>query len=785
MKNKHYIIMATVLIFIGAMLSSECGQIATVIAQDQVTIPREQTYIFPWWTYGSGLNPILPNSFARSAGGNGIVYEPLALVFDWLHPMPVLAKEWYWVDDHTFEVKIHPEAHFRKGSPVTAEDVVFSLRIMTNESFGHAHPPWLKSIEAVDEHTVRITTTEDALPRLPLVRSLLGNPIFPKYRWSKLIEEYGVAGILDYKNLDVDEIDASGPYTLMSVAEDRIIYKRVENYWGHAIGRYFTPEYVMMIVTESNEVNFRMWQAGEIDASTSMPPTGMWEFAKARGLPWGVYDLDAEGVRGDLYKTGSAWPIIPNYEKLPIVLENEWLRHALAYAIDIDRIIEASMSGAAVPQNPSFIITAEEMKSYIDVDLIRETYETKDFNGIPYIKYDPEKAIEILKEHCEGSVEEGWTYNGEKIGPWTIIVVAAWPTCVTEIEMVAKYWSDIGIPTTVKTVDYAAWDSLVRARNFEWYRCDYCAMNYPAPAVDWAYQFLGKAQYPWDPNSPIWYEEYFPEDAEKIRDLLNKMLATPVGSKEYIKYAKEIQKIIVPQLPMIPVFHRVWTPGWYIRYWSNWPWKDDHPYYDKIACVDCGWEVLYPLQPSCVETLNFDLSPAVVEAGEPLKALVTLRNNGDYEHMYRVEISNGPAKPGPGPEIIASKGVVIPAGQTVTVEIDLVFEEPGSYTLTVDDWRIGKYDPGEPIEKTLVVLPKGAEEEYTVKDAIDAANAAKAAAEDAKAAAMDAAEAAKAAAEAVAKVAESATPAWMIWASMAITIIVVLVGVYVITKSAK
>lgn len=697
---------AVVTLFVIATLS--LGLV--VVVRGQETIPREQAWQRTLWHPFTTFNPLQPRA-AVAAGDEDLAYELLAYPRGggfWTDPIPCLASSWNWVDDHTFEIEVNPLAHFRKGSPVTAEDVVFSLELFHNEDLGQAPLAYVESIEAVDEYTVRVTTKEDTTPRVPsMIADVLGTAVVPEYRWSALLEEYD-AELLDFPNDDPDEMDASGPYTLLSYTPDRVIFVRVDDYWGHAVGRIFTPKYFQYFYTESPEVGDRMYQTGEFEG-TSNGGAGWVDFIQAEGYPYGYSNLDAADLREGVTRgLGWGWPLIPNYANMPVVLENEWLRHALAYAIEINRVTEViwGLGEVAAPANPSFMLPSEAFEPYIDIDLIESTYETEDYEGIPFIKYDPQKAVEILEEHCEGSVEEGWTYNGESIGPWTIIEVSAWESCVGQAEVAAKAWSDIGIPTTVNRVDYSVWDTLVRNRDFDWVRMDYGGnIAHPAPVVDYSVMFTGQAEYPWDQASPIWYEVYFPEDAAIVKDRLDKMLSLPVDSAEYIAYAKEIQSIIVPQLPIIPVVQRAWDPYWYAENWANWMWYDDEPYPVGVMLGVPCWQTMVLHQPAKVETVDFTLTPSVVEIGETAVASVTLRNTGEYEQLYRLEISRGPATPGPGPEIIAFKGVTVPAGETVTVDLDILIEETGSYILTVDDWRVGKYDPGDPIERALSVTP--------------------------------------------------------------------------------
>ncbi|MCR8548135.1 extracellular solute-binding protein [Salipiger sp. P9] len=127
------------------------------------------------------------------------------------------SREWI-----TFHMR--PEAMFRDGTPLTAEDVVFSFEILVEKglpSFKVQFKDILKA-EALDAHTVKFTFNPDG-PLRELLMTAGGLPIFSKAYYETR----------DFAESSLEPPMGSGPYELLSVDPGRsVAYKRREDYWA-------------------------------------------------------------------------------------------------------------------------------------------------------------------------------------------------------------------------------------------------------------------------------------------------------------------------------------------------------------------------------------------------------------------------------------------------------------------------------------------------------------------------------------------------------------------------
>lgn len=97
------------------------------------------------------------------------VYEPLVFQDEFLRPIPGAAASWRALDERTWEFTLREGLTFHDGTPVTAEDVVFSIRrarAITGLRTFVAQTRSVASVEAADARRVIIRTNGPA-PLLP------------------------------------------------------------------------------------------------------------------------------------------------------------------------------------------------------------------------------------------------------------------------------------------------------------------------------------------------------------------------------------------------------------------------------------------------------------------------------------------------------------------------------------------------------------------------------------------------------------------------------------------
>ena len=126
-------------------------------------------------------------------------------------------------DGSAYTFHLRPEAKFHDGSPLTADDIVFSLHTLRDKGHPNMAEPLrpLVRAQALDPQTVVLTLSEAR--NRDTILSLVALPIFSAAYYAD--REFDAATL--------DPPLASGPYKIGNLAGGRYIeYDRVADYWG-------------------------------------------------------------------------------------------------------------------------------------------------------------------------------------------------------------------------------------------------------------------------------------------------------------------------------------------------------------------------------------------------------------------------------------------------------------------------------------------------------------------------------------------------------------------------
>ena len=207
-----------------------------------------------------------PNSNDAFAAWNRAFTMNLGLVGR--HPVtdafiPVLATHWAVQEDQrTIYFRLDPDARFSDGEPVTADDYVFTWRMMQSEHivdpfYNSYVEQFISSFDKVDDYTLRIVGTR------PSWRPLSDYAGFwPTPSHVTVLDDTWVTRTTNEPQIVV------GPYVVSdTVRGQSVTFERVEDWWGdgkrYFLGQYNFDRIALQVIPEERKLDFL--RRGELD----------------------------------------------------------------------------------------------------------------------------------------------------------------------------------------------------------------------------------------------------------------------------------------------------------------------------------------------------------------------------------------------------------------------------------------------------------------------------------------------------------------------------------------
>ena len=369
---------------------------------------------------------------------------------------PMLAESWEVSDDgleYTFHLRT--DANFTNGNPVTAQDVKYTFTRMftangtVNSSFldqisgtdellaGTATE--LTGVEAIDDHTVKITLKEPFGAFLSAL-AFTACSIYDDEATEAAGDEFGMVP---------EKTIGSGPFIFESWTPNaELVLKSNENYWG---GAPKIPGVVIRIIPDP-ETQVMMYENGELDIlDLRTNPEATDRIVEA--YPDQIVSGPIMGVDY----------VFMNQNVEP--LNDVRVRKAIQMAIDRQTILDELYAGRGKVENGLF---ANGMIGYNE--------------SLPAIPYDPEQAKQLLAEagYPDGfTIELGNDSSNSELR-----------NTVTEI--IQAQLAEVGINLDIKTYDQSTWLETRKAGTMPMYVSSWTAdFNDPD---NFMYTFFGNAE---------------------------------------------------------------------------------------------------------------------------------------------------------------------------------------------------------------------------------------------------------------------------------------------------
>jgi peptide/nickel transport system substrate-binding protein len=283
--------------------------------------------------------------------GNGLLSEAYTL-YELVYDTPIgldaagnfvpeLATSWDVSDDgQTWTLELVDGATFHDGTPLTSEDVKFTLELYrdtTDFVYLPAYPDVFTDVEATDPTHVTITTSD---PVGNFESRMVFMYILPKHIWE------GVKDPVEFKN---KEMIGSGPFSLVENVENEFTRLAAnKDYWGAAP---FVDEVIFQTISNA-DARVAALTNDEVDMITEFPATAVAALRNAEN----VEEVEADPVSGSLR---DVFFNMVDPDQCPTddggkctghpALQDVEVRRALATAVDKQQIIDVAQLGLASP----------------------------------------------------------------------------------------------------------------------------------------------------------------------------------------------------------------------------------------------------------------------------------------------------------------------------------------------------------------------------------------------------------------------------------------------------
>ena len=368
------------------------------------------------------LNPAVQSGIVTGYPGAQLFAAPLRYDEDWT-PQPYLAKSWdVSADGLTVTLNLVDNAVFHDGTPITSEDVAFSVdTIKAHHPFKSMFEP-VVSVDTPDAHTAVLNLSKPH-PALMLAMSGQLMAIIPKHI-------YGDGQDPKTHPRNTENVVGSGPFKLVEYKSgEHVILERFDDFFIE--GRPYLDKIVMRIITDP-AARAIAYENGEIH---------MGAFESLPRIINRLKEVDSLTVTDEGY--GGIGPLdwlAMNTTKGPLADVN--VRKAIAYAVDKNFILNALMQG-----------TASDSKTGIHPD---SPFYNANVEGYDL---DLDKSRDLLDA-------AGYPMQGDS--RFSLTIDFGWPGVKPQVEYVKAALKKVGIDVEVRaSADFPTWAARMGEMDFD------------------------------------------------------------------------------------------------------------------------------------------------------------------------------------------------------------------------------------------------------------------------------------------------------------------------------
>ncbi len=526
-------ILATLCLIILTILLSACGGSSATNKSNT----KNTTLTIAPSPKGDFTENFSPYSPTALDGVQGPMYETL-LFFNRLDGSikPWLASSYtFSTDAKSLTFHLREGVKWTDGQPFTSNDVVFTLNDIKQYPAADGGGIWqyIDQVTAPDANTVNVTLKKAYTPIL----WYLGGQVWmlPKHLWSS------VGDPTKYTNT---KPVGTGPFTLKSFTPQLVDFVKNPNYWQPGKPEVTELKYPSF---NSNTGAELVLSQGQLDWTGLFTPDIEKTYVK-RNPSTNHYWFPARNVVMLYLNTAKA-----PFNKLAV-------RQAISGALDREQMFKVAESGYEPVAHPTALVLPSN-KSYLASEYASSTFSI-----------DTAKSMQLLesagfKKGSDGIYADA---SGKKLS-FNIDVVNGWTDWVTNCQIMADNLKKVGIDAKVNSVSFNAYYSALQQGTFD-------------TAISWTNAgptpyFLYNSLLNSSNTKPVGQTAVsnWARWSDPATDTLLNQYATSTDQNVQQQAIAGIQKIMVEQLPSIPlVYGATWNEYSTARF-TGWP-SESNPY---------------------------------------------------------------------------------------------------------------------------------------------------------------------------------------------------------------
>jgi microcin C transport system substrate-binding protein len=405
----------------------------------------------------AGVGQIFETLMARSSdepgSSYGLIAESVEIATDKLSVLFTLRKE----------------ARFHDGSPITADDVVWTFDILRAKGapMYRSYYGDVTKVAKEGERGVRFLFKSADNRELP---EIIGEmPVLSKKYWSAR----------DFEKTTLDIPVGSGPFKVATVDPGRsITYQRMQDYWGADLpvnkGR-FNVDTIRYDYYRDGTIALEAFKAGQLDIRR-----------ENSAKQWAT-QYDGPALRDGLIKKEQIPNQLPSgmqgfgYNLRRPLFQDPKVRLALAYGFDFEwsnknlfyglyhrtrsYFDNSELAATGVPQGAELQIL-DKFRGKVPDEVFTTEYNPPSYDGSGNIRDGLRKALELLKE-------AGWSFKGEKLvndktgQPFEFEILLVQPEFERIVLPFTQNLKRMGVTARVRTIDAAQYEKRMETFDFD------------------------------------------------------------------------------------------------------------------------------------------------------------------------------------------------------------------------------------------------------------------------------------------------------------------------------